>query len=121
MDESPQPTSVAIQQLSSLLNENLREIRISRVPQNTKKFFVELANKEFEGDYGMTLKWLIDMYVSEVAQHEAMFTTLQEHETRIKALETTAPEPTIAPPVQRYKEEKMCDGSIRRIKVNSEE
>ena len=29
---------------------------IQRIPKNTKEEFVELANNEFCGDYGMTLK-----------------------------------------------------------------
>ena len=33
---------------------------ISRVPVKTKEEFIKLANEEFEGDYGMVVKWLMD-------------------------------------------------------------
>jgi len=35
-------------------------IHISRVPEKTKTRFVEIANNEFEGDYGFCLKQLLD-------------------------------------------------------------
>lgn len=34
-------------------------IGISRVPKNTKKEFINLANAEFAGDYGMTLQFIL--------------------------------------------------------------
>lgn len=37
-----------------------RSLYMGRVPEKTKKAFIELAEDEFCGDYGMTLKWLID-------------------------------------------------------------
>lgn len=33
---------------------------ISRIPDKAKTEFKELAQAEFEGDYGFTLKWLLD-------------------------------------------------------------
>ena len=33
---------------------------ISRIPPQARNRFKELAKDEFEGDYGMTLKWLLD-------------------------------------------------------------
>lgn len=39
-----------------------RSIHINRVPEKTKEFFTELAKKEFEDDYGWTLKKLVDVY-----------------------------------------------------------
>lgn len=35
-------------------------LKISRVPRGTKKEFVSLALAQFEGDYGMTLKFIFD-------------------------------------------------------------
>ena len=35
-------------------------IQISRIPEKSKTEFVELANKEFSSDFGMTVKWLLD-------------------------------------------------------------
>lgn len=42
-----------------IFKDNSLSLRISRVPPETKKQFIELAEKEFVGDYGMTLKWLM--------------------------------------------------------------
>ncbi len=48
--------------------DNIREritqgLTISRVPKNTKKRFLEIANEEdFSKDYGNALKFLIDFY-----------------------------------------------------------
>jgi len=42
-----------------IFKDNALSLRISRVPSETKKQFLELAEKEFCGDYGMTLKWLM--------------------------------------------------------------
>ena len=33
---------------------------VSRIPEKTKTRFIEVANAEFEGDYGMLIKWLLD-------------------------------------------------------------
>ncbi len=35
---------------------------ISRIPEKSKTEFKELAREEFEGDYGFTLKHLLDFY-----------------------------------------------------------
>ena len=35
-------------------------IHISRIPKNTKTEFMRLAEEEFENDFGMCLKWLLD-------------------------------------------------------------
>ena len=50
--------------LQRRLISNSEEIHISRIPKSTKKEFIELANKDFSGDYGMTLKWLMDDLIS---------------------------------------------------------
>ncbi len=37
-----------------------RTIWINRLPPKSKQEFLKLADDEFEGDWGMTLKWLLD-------------------------------------------------------------
>ena len=39
-----------------------RSLYIARVPEKAKKEFMELAECDFESDYGMTLKYLCDLY-----------------------------------------------------------
>lgn len=42
-----------------VFRDNALSLRIARVPPETKKAFMDLADKEFCGDYGMALKWLM--------------------------------------------------------------
>jgi hypothetical protein len=43
-----------------ILKEKENSLRISRVPHKVRENFLKLADEEFEGDYGMTLKYLWD-------------------------------------------------------------
>ncbi len=43
-----------------VLSEKEKSLHISRIPENTKEIFVEIAKEEFCEDYGMTLKWCLD-------------------------------------------------------------
>jgi len=43
-------------------NRMSKGLSISRMPPNTHDSFVALAKEEFCGDYGMTLKMLVDLY-----------------------------------------------------------
>ena len=36
---------------------------MSRVPLKTKELFLEIANEDYSGDYGMTLKGILDGYM----------------------------------------------------------
>ena len=36
---------------------------MSRVPKKTKDLFLSIANEDYEGDYGMTLKGILDGYM----------------------------------------------------------
>jgi hypothetical protein len=49
---------------------------ISRIPQKKRQLFIELANEDFCGDYGMCLASLLDYVI-----------TLQPLSTRVDALE----------------------------------
>jgi len=46
--------------------ERERSLRISRIPKRIRDNFMRLADDEFEGDYGMTLKYLWDKYETSV-------------------------------------------------------
>jgi len=37
-------------------------LNISRIPSKAKKRFIELANEDFCGDYGMLVKYLLDIH-----------------------------------------------------------
>jgi len=92
------------------LKGNREGIQIARLPQKTKSEFLKLANEEFCGDYGMTLKWLIDDIVS--ADNRMIMETLKDHHQRLAELENSASmkeEKTEEPKVK-----KMLDGTERR-------
>jgi len=46
----------------TIVNNGEKSLRISRIPKKTKESFMSIAKEEFEDDYGMTLKHLMDSY-----------------------------------------------------------
>lgn len=68
------------------LQENRRSLHIARVPEKTKEAFIKFAEEDFCGDYGMTLKWLIDDVLSQDTR--MIIASIGDHETRIQALES---------------------------------
>lgn len=111
----PQPHAAKI---LGKLQENRGSIYIYRVPPNTKKAFQDLAQKEFCGDYGMLLKWLMDDLLSQDTR--LIMAKLENHEIRIATLEnaskSTITNITNVSGEDTTKEKKMIDGSTRRVK-----
>jgi len=71
------------------LRKRLKEttLGINRVPKQTKSDFTQLADCEFESDYGMTLKFLIDK-LKENSIIELISAKVIEIDQRISELET---------------------------------
>ena len=46
-----------------MLKEKENRLSMSRVPKKTKDLFLDIANEDYEGDYGMTLKGILDGYM----------------------------------------------------------
>ena len=46
-----------------MLKEKENKLSMSRVPRKTKELFLEIANEDYSGDYGMTLKGILDGYM----------------------------------------------------------
>lgn len=61
------------------LRQNRNAIWIGKVPMPTKKAFIQLAEREFNDDYGFTLKWLMDSALS-----DAKWEVLNERITAIE-------------------------------------
>ena len=102
--------------LAKRLQENRKSLHIARIPDKTKEAFKALAEEEFCGDYGMTLKWLIDDIPSQDTR--MIIAKLEEQEARIQALESGA-HPSGEVPDENTK--KMLDGKtkvVRREKKN---
>ena len=72
--------------LAKRLQENRKSLHIARIPDKTKEAFIALADLEFCGDYGMTLKWLIDDIPSQDTR--MIIAKLEEQEARLQALES---------------------------------
>ncbi len=72
--------------LRKKLQENRKSLHIARIPDKTKEAFIALADLEFCGDYGMTLKWLIDEIPSQDTR--MIIAKLEEQEARLQALES---------------------------------
>ena len=51
-----------IQRLKRKLQENRKSLNIARLPDKIKEDFVNLANEEFCGDYGMCLREIFNFY-----------------------------------------------------------
>lgn len=61
---------------------------ISRVPKQVKAEFIQFAHDDFEGDYGMCLKYLWDVYVGLLPPKDAQLVAkLDELNERISILE----------------------------------
>ena len=89
-------------------------MHIARIPDKTRESFVALAESEFCGDYGMTLKWLMDDILS--ADTRMIFTRLEEIETKLRAIETGI---LLRGEEKEQKHHiKMCDGSKKEVKKN---
>jgi hypothetical protein len=100
--------------LARKLQENRKSLHIARIPEKTKEAFIALAEEEFCGDYGMTLKWLIDDIPSQDTR--MIIAKLEDHEARLQALESVN-----NPPSGDSDESiKMLDGKtlVRRPKKN---
>lgn len=73
--------------LRQKLQENRKSLYISRIPDKAKEAFIIFADAEFCGDYGMTLKWLIDDIPSQDTR--MIIAKLEEQEARLQTLEST--------------------------------
>ena len=78
--------------LKGLAKENA--LWIDRVPKKTKSKFKQLAFDEFEGDYGMLLKMLLDNYEGTVLLPDAQMKAWMEGiENRLNAVEAKPEQP----------------------------
>ncbi|MAF50800.1 MAG: hypothetical protein CMH64_01790 [Nanoarchaeota archaeon] len=75
---------------------NRTSIYIGRVPEKTKTEFIELSNVEFEKDYGMCLKWLMDFRKGLLSDPNeilsAKIDALTDEVSKLKGMVETKPE-----------------------------
>ena len=79
---------------------------IGRIPEKTKTEFIKLSNAEFEQDYGMCLKWLMDFRSGLLSDPNeilnAKIDALTEKVNKLRGMVETKPE--------EKKKRKMLDG-----------
>jgi hypothetical protein len=89
--------------LSELTNEIRRQrpnLVINRVPDEELRIFKDISNTEFNGDYGITLKFLVNYFINDLK-----FVELHQ---RIAALEMFVQKSS---KLNNVKDIKMLDGS----------
>jgi len=82
------------EQINSLvkkLKHNSESLHISRLPIQSKRKFVELANTEFAGDFGMCLKWMLDGLVN--PDFQELYAAINDLNSRIEVLESKIENP----------------------------
>ncbi len=102
--------------LRKKLQENRKSLHIARIPDKTKEAFKALAEEEFCGDYGMTLKWLMDDIPSQDTR--MIIAKIEEQEARLQVLESATHSKEEIPEEEGLK---MLDGRkkvVRRLKKN---
>ena len=97
--------------LAKRLQENRKSLHIARIPDKTKKAFMALAEEEFCGDYGMTLKWIMDDIPSQDTR--MIIAKLEEQEARLQALESATHSSEEVP---NDNTKKMLDGSKKIVR-----
>lgn len=63
------------------------DLYIKRLPSKTRDLFVEFANKYFVGDYGFTMKSIVDQFLVIGPQIELIMQNLDDVMQRVEALE----------------------------------
>lgn len=65
---------------------NAETLEISRIPKKTVIAFKEFANENFVGDYGFTLKGLLDHYLNREDQFNEIYARLNDLNERIELI-----------------------------------
>ena len=66
-----------VEEIKRVIHSKKPDLTINRLPESTKEAFIELANEEFCGDYGMCLKFLLEMYAPRTAMLEERIRELE--------------------------------------------
>ncbi|MFW9872072.1 MAG: hypothetical protein ACFFG0_03145 [Candidatus Thorarchaeota archaeon] len=82
------------------ITKRLSEISLSinRVPPNTKRDFISLANAEFVGDYGLCLQFIFQQAIEYQSMKALFFDKLQNIEEKINSLLNKQEENTTSKP-----------------------
>lgn len=86
---SEEPTTEKRKELLEKIKENKSKYLVmNQVPEPTRKRFIDLAEKEHDGNYGFTLKFLMDLYDGICrTNHEELNFAIQDIDGRLGYLE----------------------------------
>jgi hypothetical protein len=92
-----------INKILNKITRNQDSLHISRVPKKDRDKFIELANEEFAGDYGMCLKYLLGglldsnqrMLLDEIEDLNERLTQLEARVSSSASKETSEDKKTI--------------------------
>jgi len=100
----------AVKEAKAFLKKIKPDLIINRVPKKALELFKRLAEEEFEKDYGMALKWLLDFYFGFLGKgHERAEAMAVEALEEIAVLKAK-------PEDKEKKVIKFCDGREKVIK-----
>ena len=81
---------------------------LNRVPKRTRTEFIKLADEEFEKDWGMTLKWLVDFRSGLLSDpNQILMEQMATMATELAQLRST--------PVEEKKEKKVIRSVSGRV------
>ncbi len=90
---------------------------MARVPKKTKQEFKKLAEEDFENDFGMTLKHLLDVYKGMMPLPESeVKDMLREFDERLSVVETK-----LSVPREVKKTKTISFGDGRKVEVETHE
>lgn len=105
-----QKGNLPIDKMFDRLKENKYSWHLTRIPEETKKYIIDLANKEYCGDYGMAIKGIVDSIPSQdILTTLAMIESLEQRVSNLEELNSSEKP-------EESKEIRMCDGSKKSVK-----
>ena len=106
---------IPIEELKKKFDSQQYSLKISRMPQRTHESFIEMADKMFASDYGMTLAFLIDQYFERIGVIEVMAEAIIDNQIRLNKLADTVYTSDTKAPEQKSREIRMANGRIVRL------
>ena len=68
-----------------VLKEKERSLYMGTVPKSVKESFIQLANEEFAGNFGLCLKWIYDQTIEYQYMKNALFNGLLQSQDKVES------------------------------------
>jgi hypothetical protein len=103
--------------IAEILKKNSESLHISRIPINTKRRFKEIAEQEFSDDYGLFLKYIVDLYDGIMNLNvQVLLSEVEELKMRVVELENKSNSTPTTNSNSGEKKIKLLDGSELSLK-----